>query len=88
VNTTEPTIPVVKRIPTCPESHRESIDEFLHYMRGRIEKALNDTRIAAMMTRSPQAVTSINYQRSQLSCINWLISINQTRRKAPPRGGN
>jgi hypothetical protein len=78
---TEVPRPKITRIPTCPESHRESIDEFLIHMRNRIEKSLNDQRVAAMTTRHKSAEGTISYLRYQLSTLNWLIQINQQRRK-------
>lgn len=77
----EPENPIVKRLPTCPENHRESIDEFLHYFRDRVERALNDLRGASMTDKSPRTVGQISYHRTQLSVLNWLISMNQQRRK-------
>jgi hypothetical protein len=73
--------PTVKRLPTCPESHRESIDVFLVHMRDKIELALNDHRVAAMRDKSPRLVGMVKYLRSQLACLNWLIQTNAIRRK-------
>lgn len=71
----------VKRIPTCPENHRASIAEFLEHFRDRVERSLNDHRVAAMSNKSPSLLGQIRYFRNQLSTINWLAEMNASRRK-------
>lgn len=74
--------PIVRRVPTCPENHRESIAAFLQHFRDHIERSLNDHRVAAMQNPTPSICGQITYQRSQLATINWLIAMNSSRRKA------
>lgn len=76
-----PDFPIVKRMPTCPEAHRESIAEFLTHIRDKIERSLNDHRVQAMTDKSPRTVGMVKYQRTQLSVINWLLELNAMRRK-------
>lgn len=78
---TNETHPRIKQMPTCPENHRESINEFLQYIRNRIELSLNDHRAELMHNKSPQLVGQVNHFRKYIQCINWLISLNDQRRK-------
>lgn len=72
---------VVKRMPTCPESHRASIDEFLTHIRDKIERSLNDHRVLAMTDKSPRTVGMVKHLRNQLGTLNHLIYLNHIRRK-------
>lgn len=72
--------PVVKKMPTFPDTHRASIDEYLTFLRDRVERSLNDHRVAAMQDKSARTVGMVRYLRNQLSTLNWAIELNAMRR--------
>lgn len=85
---TEKSEPIVKKIPVCPESHRDSIEAFLEHLLTRIDRTVNDHRALAMIDRSDRTIGQLNHFKKYQQCIRWLLSLNETRRKVERRRGN
>lgn len=79
--------PVVKRMPIFPDTHRASIDEYLTFLRDKIELSLNNHRVLAMQDKSARTTGMVRYLRNQLATLNWAIELNAMRRSVN-RGKN
>lgn len=73
------------RLPLCPESHRESIEEFLKYFYDRTEKALNDYILITRTDRSSSAIGQCEHFRKLKQSLEWLRAMNAARRKHAKR---
>lgn len=69
------------RIPTCPESHRGSIAEFLEYFEARVEKALASYRELTRTSKDENTVRQLQYFVHQRATIRFLHAMNNARRK-------
>lgn len=78
--------PRIVRLPVLPETHRESINEFLSALADKIAKSLNDHRVAAMTDKSTRTSGYVLWLRHQLATIEWAAALNNSRRKAGTDG--
>lgn len=69
------------RVPTAPETHRKSTEQFLSYFEHRILTALDAGRQLVLTDNSDALQGQMEYWRSSVKCIKWLRAMNAQRRK-------
>jgi len=70
-----------ERVPTAPESHRRTTDEFLNYFEHRLLAALDAGRQLLLTDTSAALQGQMDYFRNSMKTIRWLRSMNKQRRK-------
>lgn len=69
------------RVPTAPETHRKSTEQFLHYFEHRILAAIDAGRQLTLTDSSDALRGQMEYWQSSVKCIKWLRAMNAQRRK-------
>jgi hypothetical protein len=69
------------RLPVCPETHRESIHEFLTHFDFLFERELNDLKALSMQYRTASYQGQLSYTRNKLATVRALLAYNEQRRK-------
>lgn len=68
------------RVPTAPESHRRTTDEFLEHFERRLSAALDASRQLLLTGHSDSLRGQQAYWRHSIKAIRWLRAMNRQRR--------